>query len=551
MMSATSNEDHRPVRASTTPRMRFLRASHPGRVPLARRGYLAAIVTVAGVAAAMLTVRERLDVLNVALVFLLLSFALALTVGSGPAALAAVLSFLTLDFLFIPPFHTFSVARLDHLLALVVYFAVAVVTGQLVARVQARTEMAVRERRRTELFYELNAALIGDVTLNAILSTIVERVVHVYGAERSRILLPDTENALSVRAGYPSSVAGIDRQQLAMASWVVAHRAPVSTRAPESSIRWPHGVGRLPVVPKVPDRPDELFLPIATRERVIGVLEVMGRPGGGRFDGEDRVLLTSFANQAALAVERARLTEEAARATALAQSDAFKSTLLTAVSHDLRTPLATIKTSVTSLLDSTVVWPDDDRAEFLHAIDEETDRLARLVGNLLDLSRIEGGVLRPEKEWYDIAELVGDVARRLTNLTGGHRLTTDVEPDLPLACFDYVMIAQVLRNLCENAVKYTPPGTAILMSARLTVDTIEITVSDRGPGIPRQFLPYLFDRFSRADHDERVMGTGLGLAICKGFIEAHGGEIWVESGEGHGTSIRFTLPVAAEPQSLP
>jgi two-component system sensor histidine kinase KdpD len=228
----------------------------------------------------------------------------------------------------------------------------------------------------------------------------------------------------------------------------------------------------------------------------------------------------------------------------MAESDALKSALLAAVSHDLRTPLASIKAAATSLLDDSVRWDDAARRDFLEAIDEETDRLTLMVGNLLDLSRIEGGALRPDKEWYDVAELVADAAGRVATRAVDHQLTTAVEPGLPLARFDYVEIVQVLLNLVENALKYTPPGTRITISVRRLRDAIEVAVSDTGPGIPPNQLPRLFDKFYRADPSGRIPGSGIGLAIARGLVEAHGGRIWVESRVGEGTTFRFTLPLA-------
>lgn len=280
---------------------------------------------------------------------------------------------------------------------------------------------------------------------------------------------------------------------------------------------------------------------------MIGALEVTGRPGGGRFTPEDERLLATFAGQAALALDRARLAEEASRAQILAQSDELKSALLSAVSHDLRTPLSAIKASATSLLDDQVQWRDDDRREFLLAIDEETDRLTLMVGNLLDLSPIEGGALRPDREWYDIDELLRDVATRLRHRAGGspERIGLDIEPDLPVAWFDYVEIAQVLMNLGENAIKYTPPGSPIEIRARRLGNEIELAVADLGAGIAPAIQRRLFDRFYRGSAEGTIIsGSGIGLTICKGLVEAHGGRIWVESTPGRGSTFRFTLPIA-------
>ena len=227
----------------------------------------------------------------------------------------------------------------------------------------------------------------------------------------------------------------------------------------------------------------------------------------------------------------------------MTQSDELKSALLAAVSHDLRTPLASIKASATSLLDDSVEWDRATRQDFLEAIDEETDRLTLMVSNLLDLSRIEGGALRPQKDWYDIDELIVDVRARLAPRTRTHPLTIDVEPDLPLLRFDYVQIAQVLVNLIENAVKYTPAGTPITVAAHQVPGAIEISVHDDGPGIPREQQLRLFDKFYRAYAATAAPGAGIGLAISKGLVEAHGGTIWVESEPGSGTTFRFTLPL--------
>ena len=492
----------------------------------------------------MLIVRDALGVLNVLLLYLLLSFALALVTGSGPAASAAILAFLAFNYFFIPPYHRLSIARAEHVLALFAYLAIAIVTGQLVAQARVRTEIAEREQHRTALLYELNAALVAGVTLDAILARIVERVVHVYGAIRCRILLPDDEAQLAVRARFPPTVEDtIDRQNLAMAIWAIEHRTPAGQSTAGRRLHRPRGSVLVP--PALPRQfgPDVLYLPIATVARTIGVLEVGGKPGGGRFGAEDEHLLTSFANQAALALERTSLTEEARRTALLAQSDELKSALLATVSHDLRTPLAAIKASVTSLLDPSVAWDAAARAEFLQAIDEETDRLTLMVGNLLDLSRIEGGALRPAKEWYDVAELLADVANQLRNRAPDHPLVTEVEPDLPIAYFDYVEMAQVLLNLGDNAAKYAQPGTPIVMSAQRTADAIEVAVRDGGPGVPARTLPRLFEKFYRADETGKIGGTGIGLTICKGLVEAHGGRIWAESREGEGTTVRFTIPL--------
>jgi two-component system, OmpR family, sensor histidine kinase KdpD len=487
----------------------------------------------------MVAFRAQLGVLNVLLLYLLLTFFLALGGGLWPAVLGAVLGFLAFNFFFIPPFHTLDVAAPDHVLTLFVYLGVAVVTARLVSGMRERTEHALRESRRMALLAELNAALIGDVTLDAILARIAERIVTLYGAQGCRVLVRGEVEELRTAAFFPEWIGpNVDRTGLSLAEWAVANRTPVGRSGRGGRI-----VGRNPATPALSSATDVLYLPVMTKDRIAGVLEVIGRPGRGVFRAEDQQTLTTFADQAALALERARLSQEAAQAFALAQSDELKSALLAAVSHDLRTPLASIKASATSLLDDSVEWDAETRRDFLTAIDEETDRLTLMVSNLLDLSRIEGGALRPQKDWYDIDELIVDVRARLAPRMKSHPLTITVEPDLPLLRFDYVQIAQVLVNLLENAVKYTADGTAIAVSAYQVPGAVEISVHDDGPGIPPEHQLRLFDKFYRASAATAAPGSGIGLAISKGLVEAHGGRIWVESEPGSGTTFRFTLPL--------
>ena len=512
--------------------------------------YIAEVLfSIALVTVLMLPFREQLGVLNVLLIFLLLTFALALTRGLWPAALCAVLGFILFDILFIPPYLTFSVADEDHVLALFVYLGVAIITARLISRVREQTTQATLEGHRATMLAELNAALIGDATLSEILDRIAERVVTVYGAAGCRVLTPDTAGTLRVEAWYPERIGPeIDRTSESLIEWAVEHRQPIGRSQRNRRVINLARVPGTPVLPSSTPGPasDVLYLPILTPDRVAGILEVIGRPGAGAFHADDEHLLTTFVDQTALALERARLSQEAAQAAVLARSDELKTALLAAVSHDLRTPLASIKAASTSLLDDTVTWEPEAQRELLSAIDEETDRLTLMVSNLLDLSRIEGGALRPRKDWYDPEELVTDVMQRLASRHPGHPITVHVAPDVPLVEFDYVEIAQVLINLLENAIRHTPPGTPISVSVRRKPGAVAFSVHDDGPGIPLAYQPHLFEKFYRAPGKAREPGSGIGLAICKGLVEAHGGEIQVTSMTGAGTTFTFTLPVQPE-----
>jgi two-component system sensor histidine kinase KdpD len=262
-----------------------------------------------------------------------------------------------------------------------------------------------------------------------------------------------------------------------------------------------------------------------------------------------QLLVFLFVAQLVSSLEHLRKEEEAERLAVLKRTDELKTALLQAVSHDLRTPVASIKTSATSLLDTSVSWDPDDRRALLKGIDQECDRLNRLVGNLLDVSRIEGGMLHLEYDWYSIDEIIFATLHRLRPGLASHHVRIDIQEDLPLIKLDFVRIDQVLTNLIENAITHTPAGTPIRISAWSEVRDgkgwIRVTVSDRGPGVAPQHLERLFDRFYRVSGTGQPHSTGLGLSIAQGMVHAHGGQIEAQSTPGHGLRVSFTLPLAS------
>jgi two-component system sensor histidine kinase KdpD len=252
-------------------------------------------------------------------------------------------------------------------------------------------------------------------------------------------------------------------------------------------------------------------------------------------------------------LERTRLAEEASQGRAQAEAERMKATLLSSVSHDLRTPLAVIKGAVTSLMDESVTWQAEPRRELLASVNDQADRLNRLVGYLLDMSRIEGGAPHPARSTQDIGALIEDVAERMRRQIGAHPLEVELPAVLPPARASYTQIDQVLTNLIENAARYTPDGTPIVVQASVEGNGLTIDVRDRGPGIPEGMRARIFEKFVRAVGPERhANGAGLGLAICKGIVEAHGGRIWAENLPEGGARFRFTLPLAsaAPPDSV-
>jgi two-component system sensor histidine kinase KdpD len=276
-----------------------------------------------------------------------------------------------------------------------------------------------------------------------------------------------------------------------------------------------------------------------TREKSLGIDRDRSNPATAFF--------WTFLDQAASVIERARLRRESLQIELLKRTDALRAALLSSVSHDLRTPLSSIKAAASSLLQEDVQWDEEARRSFALAIEHEADRLNRLVGNLLDMSRIEGGALKPEKEWYPVDELIHDVLDHMQPVLQERTVQTHLPDDLPPVELDYLQMDQVLTNLIENAVRYTPPESPIEVSAQIDGEQMVISVADRGPGIPQADKERIFDKFYRVLGTQRnaatVPGSGLGLAVSKGLVEAHGGHIWVEDRPGGGSIFRFTLPV--------
>ncbi len=256
--------------------------------------------------------------------------------------------------------------------------------------------------------------------------------------------------------------------------------------------------------------------------------------------------MQTYASQGALALERANLAQSERRAHILEESDRLKSVLLSSVSHELRTPLATIKAAVSSLLSDEVIWDSDARHDLLNAIEEETDHLNYLVGNLLDMSRIESGAHKPQLRWNVFSEIVNSALSQVRSTSKKHTIVNQVSADLPLVPVDYIQMERVLTNLLSNSIKYSPENTEIHVRAWVKDDhTLQVQVTNHGPNVPEEYLKRIFDKFNRVTAADQIMGTGLGLSICKGFIESHSGRIWAEN-LPDGLAFNFTLPLTLQ-----
>jgi len=503
---------------------------------------------------------------NISLVYLLLVLALASTRGLYAAVLASIVAFLSFDFFLVPPLYTFTINKFDEWLALFVFLMTAIITGQLAAALSRRAEQASRREHETRILYELVRATNSEEDLDRQLSIVAHAVVDVFSSSGVRgcaILLPDTQGKLKVQASTHELIDStkLSADEEATASWVMTQAQTVELHdvsfAPRTSNAYtPRAIVRSTGAAQRLRRYMRL-IPLKMGQKVVGVMSLLMEDDPRLFATEKSLgvereqanprsaFFWAFVDHAASMIERARLHRESLQVEVLRRTDALRAALLSSISHDLRTPLSSIKASASSLLQEDVQWDEESRRSFALAIEREADRLNRLVGNLLDMSRIEGGALKPEKEWYPIDELIHDVLGHMQPLLQERTLQTELPDDLPPVELDYLQIDQVLTNLIENAARYTPTDSPIEISVRTQGNQMVISVADRGPGIPPADLERIFDKFYRVSGTsaQTVRGSGLGLAVCRGLVEAHGGHIWAGNRPGGGAIFRFTLPL--------
>jgi two-component system sensor histidine kinase KdpD len=501
---------------------------------------------------------------NISLAYLLIVLALASTRGLYAAVLAALVAFISFDFFLVPPLFTFTIAKPEEWIALFVFLTTAIITGQLASALHQRAEQASRQARETRILYELVRATNIEEKLERQLSVVVHAIVDVFsswGVRDCEILLPNESGKLTMLASakHIGEQLELSSDEEATASWVMKQAQTVELHdvslAPQRSTGFsPRAIVRSSASIH-PVRRYIRMIPLKMGAKVVGVLRLHLEDDPRHFTHEKSLgvdwettspkttFFWTFLDQATAIIEHARLRRESLQIELLQRTDALRAALLSSVSHDLRTPLSSIKAAASSLLQEDVQWDEEARRSFALAIEHEADRLNRLVGNLLDMSRIEGGALKPEKEWYPVDELIHDVLGHMQPLLRDRNVLTDLPEDLPPVELDYLQMDQVLTNLLENAVRYTPSGSPIEITARREEDQLVISVADRGPGIPSVDLERIFDKFYRVSGTQRTTGSGLGLAVVKGLVEAHGGRIWAENREGGGAIFRFTLPV--------
>jgi two-component system sensor histidine kinase KdpD len=485
--------------------------------------WLGSLACVAVAAVLGLLVRQVIGTGSISLLFLTAVLVSAVLFGLWPALFACVISTLAYNFLFLPPLYTFTIADPENVVALFFFAMAAVIVSNLTARVRAQAITARARARTTEELYLFSRKLAVATNLDDLLWATVHQIALMLKV-RVVLLLPEDERIV-VRAGFPPEDS-LDDADLAAARWCWEKNRPAG-----------RGADTLPGAKR-------LFLPMQTGRGAVGVIGIDRDEPGPMLTPDQQRLLDALADQAALAIERVNLVEAVDRARLAVETDRLRSALLTSISHDLRTPLASILGSATSLSGALDAATRDALAR---NIQDEAERLNRFIGNLLDMTRLESGPLPTRTSLTELSDVVGSALQRASKVLANHSVQMRLESNLPLLELDDVLLEQALFNLLDNAAKYTPAGSRITISAWREGGQVKLQVLDEGRGIPAGDLERIFDKFYRAGGpDHRRAGTGLGLSICRGFIEAMGGTISAANRtDRSGAVFTIALPVPA------
>jgi two-component system, OmpR family, sensor histidine kinase KdpD len=488
------------------------------------RTYLAALgISVACTALADIMF-PYFELTNLVMVYLLGATIAALRLGRGPASAAAVANILAFDFFFVPPRFSFAVADIQYVVTFGVMLAVALIIATLGASVTAQTRAAGQRERRTALLYAMSRELVATRSLEDLARVAVKHVAETF-ASRTVVLVADTNGRLQHPKGPPTagSLLGAD---LSVAQWVYDKGTPA-------------GLGTDTLQAAVAQ-----YLPLKGSHHVLGVLAVEPMQRRRLLLPEQRHLIETFAAQIALALERARLQEEAEQARVTAETEGLRNTLLASISHDLRTPLAVITGASSALNDPSMTFDGAARRSLSAQIEAKSKEMAEIISNVLDLMRLESGHFTLRLDWVTIEDLLNSALQRLSARLLEHSVEVHVPLDLPPVHVDGSLVLQVFTNLLENVVKYTPTGTRVIISAASEGAFLRVIVEDTGPGLPPGDLERLFAKFHRGRDESSAGGAGLGLSICRAILAAHGGQIDASQRLGGGARFSFTLPAS-------
>ena len=494
--------------------------------PFDARPYLMALlITAVGLGAAAV-IKPHFGIENVDLVFLTAVVGVAVRYGLGPSLVASLVASLAYNFFFLPPIYTFTITDPTNIAAFFFFMLIAILVSNVAARVRTQADTAIGRIRTTEQLYAFSRKLAGTATLDDVLWATAYQTALMLKV-RVVLLLPD-DGVLTVKAGYPPEDE-LDKADLAAANWAWSNDRPAG-----------RGSDTLPGAKR-------LFLPMRTGRGLVGAIGIDDDRSGPLLTPDQRRLLDALVDQGALAIERVLLVEDMDRVKRTVESERLRSALLTSISHDLKTPLASVLGAASTMRDLAGNLSDAEKADLLTTVIDESERLNRFIANLLDMTKLELGAIVPNTAPHDVGEIVGSALRRANKILARHRVSLELAADLPMLELDAVLFEQVLFNLLDNAAKYSPPDTTISIRSIRERDAVMLQVADEGEGIPPTELESVFDKFYRVQKGDHVRpGTGLGLAISRGFVEAMHGRITAANRtDRKGAVITIRLPVPA------
>ncbi len=516
---------------------RYRRGSQPALREILRKrkkGYFWGYVWAIGVTLASSLLSSvmfgHFELANLVMVFLLGVVFVATRFGRGPSIVASFLGVGMLDYFFVDPHYSLSVSDTQYFVTLAAMLTVAMLISNLMANVKSQAKVATHRERRATVLYAMSKELTMSQSEDEIVNAAV-RHVHAEFGSLNVILFPDQSGRVAYpkEKGLAQSLYGSD---LSVAQWVMDHNEMAG-----------QGTNTLPGAQAV-------YFPLSSHDKVLGVLALLPVNLRRVFLPEQQKLLDTFIRQIAQAIIRVRLVEQARDTQLKMEAEQLRNSLLSSISHDLRTPLATIVGSASALAENDGSLTPEDQVELSNAIYEEAQRMSSLVNNILDMARLDSGSVKLNKQWHPVEEVIGTVLTRLQKHLQGRKVTVKIPSGIPMLYADSVLIEQLLINLLENALRYTPEGSPLEIAVEVSKSAVEVSVSDHGPGIPTGRETKLFEKFFRVQQESAQSGVGLGLAICRAIIEAHGGNIKAQNRAGGGACFSFIIPLDREPPVL-
>ncbi|MCY0896304.1 MAG: DUF4118 domain-containing protein [Alicyclobacillaceae bacterium] len=470
-----------------------------------------------------------LDPVNMAMLYLLPVLLSSVRFGLGPSLFAATMGVGLFDFFFVPPYDSFAVSDLRFLISFAVFLTIAILTATLSARLRSQLNQAKRQERFTAELYEVSQGMVGANDLASLLTILAERMSAILGAEVAFYSVDSSEQLVyqDKLASSESGALAEDRQSmLTIARWVYQNQVAVGRGTETLS------------------ESNKTFLPLTSHGKAYGVMVLeSGHEASMKGVQEKRSLVNAMCALAAVAVGKMKLQQEAKMVHLTAESERIRTAVLDSISHELRTPLATITAAVSGLLEEDGAYDERDRQDLLLAIREGAGRMNRLVANLLNMVRLESGMLTLNRQWCVLEDILGVALTRTREAVHGHQVEVRVDSGFPPVYVDEVLMEQLCVNLLSNALKYSPSGTKVSVDAEWMGQTARMSISDEGPGVVESDLQHIFTKFYRALPTRHIPGTGLGLAICKGIIEAHGGDVYAVNRQPRGLTICVEWPI--------